>query len=123
MTAPQRHGPWQILSRREVYRDPWIGVERHEVIRPDGAPGSHCVVNLLPGISVLPVDDRGIVYLTEEFHYGVGRETIEVVSGGIDPGEEVEAAARRELAEELGISARDWIDLGVCDPFTSIVVS
>ena len=26
MTEPTRHGPWQILSRAEVYRDPWIEV-------------------------------------------------------------------------------------------------
>lgn len=123
MTTPESHGPWRILSRREVYRDPWIEVERDEVIRPDGAPGSHCIVRLLAGVSVLPLDERGTVYLTEEFHYGVGRTTIEVVSGGIDPGEDAERAARRELEEELGITAREWTDLGVCDPFTSIVVS
>ena len=72
---------------------------------------------------MLPLDDGGNVHLTEEFHYGVGRTTIEVVSGGIEPGEDAEIAARRELAEELGITAEEWTDMGVCDPFTSIVVS
>ena len=43
--------------------------------------------------------------------------------GGIDAGESPEAAARRELREELGITARELVDLGVCDPFTSVVVS
>jgi ADP-ribose pyrophosphatase len=123
MPFPQRHGPWQILSRREVYRDAWIELERDEVIRPDGAPGSHCTVRLKPGVSVLPLDAQGMVHLTEEFHYGVGRTTIEVVSGGIEPGEDPLAAARRELQEELGITASEWLDLGVCDPFTSVVVS
>ncbi|HEV3136655.1 MAG TPA: NUDIX hydrolase [Pirellulales bacterium] len=123
MTFPNRHGPWQILSRREVYRDAWIELVRHEVTRPDGAPGSHCIVRLKPGVSVLPLDARGIVHLTEEFHYGVGRATIEVVSGGIEPGEDPLVTARRELQEELGITAGEWIDLGVCDPFTSVVVS
>jgi ADP-ribose diphosphatase len=123
MNFPQRHGPWQILARTEVYRDPWIALDRDDVIRPDGKPGTHCVVRLKPGVSVLPLDDRGMVYLTEEFHYGVGRLTIEAVSGGIEPGEDPLDCARRELLEELGISAGEWIDLGVCDPFTSVVVS
>ncbi|MEX0979162.1 MAG: NUDIX hydrolase [Pirellulales bacterium] len=123
MNIPRRHGPWQILKRSEVYRDPWIELVRDEVIRPDGAPGSHCIVRLKPGVSVLPVDDDGMTYLTEEFHYAVGRVTIETVSGGVDGNEDAERAARRELEEELGITAREWIELGTCDPFTSVVTS
>ncbi len=123
MTYPREHGPWQILSRREVYRDPWIDVTRDEVIRPDGQNGSHCIVRLKAGVSVLAVDDAGVAYLTEEFHYAVGRVTLEAVSGGIDAGESAEAAAHRELQEELGIVADQWHDLGVVDPFTSVVLS
>jgi ADP-ribose pyrophosphatase len=123
VTFPTSHGPWHILARKEVYRDAWIALDRDEVIRPDGQPGTHCILHLKPGVSVLPLDDQGMVYLTEEFHYGVGRVTVEVVSGGIEPDEQAELTARRELQEELGITAKEWIDLGVCDPFTSVVVS
>jgi ADP-ribose pyrophosphatase len=98
-------------------------VDRDQVIRPDGAPGTHCIVHLLHGISVLAVDDDGTAYLTQDFHYGVGRTTIEVVSGGVEAGEDPLSAAQRELREELGITAGQWLDMGVCDPFTTIVVS
>jgi ADP-ribose pyrophosphatase len=123
MNTSRRHGPWTILKRNDVYRDPWIELVQDEVIRPDGAAGSHCIVRLKPGVSVLPVDDDGMTYLTEEFHYAVGRVTVEAVSGGIDGSEDAERTARRELEEELGITAREWIDLGMCDPFTSVVTS
>jgi ADP-ribose pyrophosphatase len=123
MDFPRQHGPWQILSRREVYRDPWIDVVRDEVIRPDGKPGSHCVVQITSGVSVVAVDDDGAAYLTEEFHYAVGRVTLEAVSGGIDDGETAEQAAHRELHEEIGVTAETLVDLGLCDPFTSIVTS
>jgi hypothetical protein len=83
----KRHGPWQIIESHEVYRDPWVAVRRDNVIRPDGKPGTHSVVMLKPGVTVLAIDDETNVYLTEEFHYGVGRITIEAVSGGIEPGE------------------------------------
>ena len=119
----RQHGPWQIVASREVYRDPWTRLRRDEVIRPDGAPGSYSVVDLKPGVSVLAIDDADDAYLTEEFHYGVGRVTIEAVSGGIDAGEEALATAKRELREELGIEADHWTDLGTVDPFTSNVVS
>ncbi len=119
----KQHGPWKIRGTQNVYTDPWIDVRRDDVIRPDGADGTHCVVEMKPGVSVLPLDDEGFVYLTEEFHYGVGRTTIETVSGGIEPGEDARGTAERELQEELGIRAGRWTDLGTVDPFTSIVVS
>jgi ADP-ribose pyrophosphatase len=78
---------------------------------------------LKPGVSVLALDEQQNVYLTEEFHYGVGRVTLEVVSGGCEATEDPLCTAQRELQEELGITAAQWDDLGVCDPFTANVVS
>jgi len=119
----QEHGPWQIVQSHEVYRDPWTVVRKDDVIRPDGQPGTHTVVTIKPGVCVLALDDDQHVYLTEEFHYGVGRTTIEAVSGGSEPDEETLLTAKRELQEELGIEADDWTDLGIVDPFTANVVS
>jgi ADP-ribose pyrophosphatase len=119
----QTHGPWKITGTRQVYQDAWLVLRRDEVIRPDGRPGTHVVVEIKPGVSVLALDGAGFAYLTDEFHYGVGRDTLEVVSGGIDPGEDPLTTAQRELREELGITAATWTPFGVVDPFTSIVVS
>lgn len=117
------HGPWRILKTNAIYQDPWIRVRVDDVLRPDGKPGIHSVITIKPGINVVALDERGHVYLTEEFHYAVGRVTIEAVSGGIEPGEEPQTTARRELREELGLDADGWQDLGVVDPFTANVVS
>lgn len=116
-------GPWKIVRSNDVYRDPWIAVQVDDVIRPDGNPGIHSIIHLKPGVCVVARDADGWVHLTEEFHYAVGRVTMEGVSGGIEPGEEPLTTARRELREELGIVAETWTDLGVVDPFTANVVS
>jgi ADP-ribose pyrophosphatase len=117
----QQHGPWQILNSNDVYCDAWLQVRKDNVIRPDGAPGTHSVVFLKPGVSVLALDDDDRVYLTDEFHYAVGRRTLEVVSGGREPDELPLAAAQRELEEELGITAGEWTEMGSFDPFTTML--
>ncbi len=117
------HGPWKIVASSSIYRDPWIEVRRDDVIRPDGQEGTHCVVEMKPGVCVAALDEEGYVYLTDEFHYGIGRDSIEGVSGGIEPGETPLDTAGRELEEELGLRAQRWTDLGTVDPFTTIVVS
>jgi len=53
----------------------------------------------------------------------LGAESLEVVSGAIDEGEEPLEAARRELKEETGIVAEKWTDLGLVNPFTEGVHS
>ncbi len=118
-----QYGPWTIRASREVYADPWVRVRRDEVVRPDGADGTHALVDVKAGVSVLAMDDDRRVYLTREFHYAVGRHTLEVVSGGLEPGELPRCCAERELAEELGIVAKRWTPLGSLDPMTSIVTS
>lgn len=118
-----QHGPWLIVKSHSVYQDPWVQVQRDEVIRPDGQPGTYAVVQIKPGVCVLAMDDEHHVYLTEEFHYAVGQTTLECVSGGRDGEESPLAAAQRELREEIGIEAEDWQDLGRLDPFTASVLS
>jgi ADP-ribose pyrophosphatase len=119
----KEHGPWKIRSTREIHRDRWVTLTVDEVVRPDGTPGTFSVVQVMPGVCVLAVDGDGIAYLAEEFRYAVGRPSLEVVGGGVEPGEAPLAAAKRELKEELGIEASDWTDLGALDPFTSMVLS
>ncbi|MCY2933270.1 MAG: NUDIX hydrolase [Planctomycetota bacterium] len=120
---PLKYGPWVIQERSIVYQDPWLKVTRDIVARPDGSPGSYGVSHMKPGVCVLAIDGDGICHLTEEFHYAVGRVTLECVSGGIEPGEGVFETAQRELAEELGLCAGKWTDLGMVDPFTAIALS
>ncbi len=116
-------GPWKVVQSRDVYADPWIRVQVDDVIRPDGQPGIHSIIHIKPGVCVLALDAERHVYLTEEFHYAVGRVTLEGVSGGCEKDEPPIDAAKRELREELGIVAAKWTELGVIDPFTANVVS
>lgn len=119
----KKHGPWTIKKSTIKYKNRWINVREDVVTRPDGKPGIFGVVEMVPGASVLPMDNEGNVYLTKEFRYGVGQDSIEVVSGGIDKHETPIQAAKRELKEELGFTAKKIIKLGKIDPFTSVVIS
>lgn len=119
----QKNGPWQIKSSEIKYQNPWIIVREDKVVRPDGKDGIFGVVEMVAGVSVLPIDGEGNVYLTEEFRYGIRRKSIEAISGGVDQNESNMEAAQRELEEEAGLRAKDWVDLGIVNPFTSVVVS
>jgi 8-oxo-dGTP pyrophosphatase MutT (NUDIX family) len=116
-------GCWQVEETVERYKSAWLEVKEDKVISPDGRAGTFATVKLKPGISVLAINENEEVYLTSEYRYAVEHVSIEVVSGAIDGGESPAVAARRELREELGIEAAQWVDLGVVDPLTSILSS
>lgn len=116
-----KKGPWSVIETKTVYKNQWLHVTEDAVVRPDGKNGTYSVVHLKHGVAILPIDTENNVYLTKEYHYAVERETIEVVSGGIDADETTEDAALRELNEELGITADEVTELGKIHPLTSAV--
>jgi 8-oxo-dGTP pyrophosphatase MutT (NUDIX family) len=118
---PRKNGPWVIKGRVLKHRDRFIEVSEDQVVRPNGEEGSYATVRVIRGVCTLPLDGDGVVYLTRQFRYAVERESVEVVGGGVDAGEEVAAAARRELQEELGLTADEWIDLGEISMDTGII--
>jgi 8-oxo-dGTP pyrophosphatase MutT (NUDIX family) len=119
----RKNGPWTVEVTTRKYQNAWIEVDEDRVITPSGRAGTFTTVRMKPGISVLAMDGEGVVYLTAEFRYAIGRESLEVVSGAIDGDESPLTAAKRELREELGIEAAEWLELGVTDPFTSVIHS
>lgn len=117
----QKHGPWTIQETTQKYQNSFINVHEDQVLQPDGQSGKYATVKMKPGVAILPIDSERVVYLTRQFRYALGKESIEVVCGAIEEDEPPFEAAQREVQEELGIKAEEWIDLGVFDLDTSIV--
>lgn len=117
---PYQHGPFEVTSSQPVYKTPWIQVREDKVIRPGGSAGIFGIVEMVPGSSILPFED-GYVWLVKEFKYGIGRESLEVISGAIDGTESPLQAAQRELAEEIGATGSEWLNFGFIDPFTTVI--
>ena len=106
-------GPWTRHARRTAYENPWITVWHDDVTRPDGSPGIYGVVhfaNLAAG--VLAIDDLDRVLLVGQHRYALDAYSWEIPEGGVPNGETPLEGARRELAEETGVTAAAWRELG-----------
>lgn len=104
--------PWRTLGAREVYRNPWITVTEYRVLRPDGTPGIYGVVDPHDNAAVVALDAEERVTLVGEFLYPLQLHAWMIPSGQVEAGEDPLAAARRELAEETGLEAEEWLALG-----------
>jgi ADP-ribose pyrophosphatase len=112
MSLEEFDNPWEKLSTKVVYDNPWIRVREDAVMRPDGQPGIYGVVHFKNiAVGVLAVE-AGELYLVGQFRYTLERYSWEIPEGGCPEGEDPLQAARRELEEETGLRAKQWTKMG-----------
>jgi ADP-ribose pyrophosphatase len=103
--------PWRTLSSRVVYENPWIRLDEDRVELPDGRSTIYGVVRCGSCVGVLPFLDPETVVLIRQYRYVARGVYWEMPTGGVHAGEAVEAAAQRELAEEIGYTAARLVPL------------
>lgn len=96
----------RVLSSKVVYRGPVFGVRSDRVIEPGGVAVTRDVVTHHGSVVVLPVFPDRRILLIRQYRHAVGCSLWELVAGRVEPGEQPLAAARRELLEETGYTAR-----------------
>lgn len=108
--------PWKTLSSRLIYQNPWFRVIEDQVIRPDGEPGIYGIVDFAPSVGVLALNERNEVALVGQWRYTRQRYCWELPVGASKPTDPTMLdAAQRELREETGLEAADWLEIGVLD--------
>ena len=66
-----------------------------------------------PGASaVVAIDDDNRIIMEKQFRYALNDYLLEIPAGKLDAGEDPLVCAKRELEEETGIIASEWISLG-----------
>ena len=96
------------MSREIVHVGRRIRVAVDTLTAPDGTTIKRDAV-LHPGaVVILPVIDAGHVCLLRNHRWVIGETLWEIPAGTLEPGEDLEPAARRELEEETGYTAATW---------------
>lgn len=112
---------WTRLASDVRFASQWFEVRRDEARRPDGSIGKYDHVVAPPAVTVLAVDDLDRVAVTRQWIYTHDEPQWRLPAGRIDDHDcAPEAAARRELAEETGVEAREWTALGAVNGADSL---
>ncbi|MBC7826277.1 MAG: NUDIX hydrolase [Chitinophagaceae bacterium] len=108
----EQHNPWQRLSERKVYDNPWIQVTEYDVINPSGGKGIYGKVHFKNlGIGIIPLDKDLNTYLVGQYRFTLDQYSWEIPEGGCPIGTDPLETAKRELLEETGLIAGQWTHL------------
>jgi ADP-ribose pyrophosphatase len=113
-TTVKQHPPRKsekILSQKTLYHGSVFDVRRDRLIEPSGLVVLRDVVVHPGSVVILPIFDDGRILLIRQYRHSAAQYLWELVAGRIDHGENPVAAAKRELSEETGYTARRYHQL------------
>ena len=100
------------VATTPVYNGDVINVRVDTVRLPNGRESDREIVYYPSSVCVVAVDPHQNVILVRQFRKTADRFLMEVPAGKMEPGEDPEEAALRELQEETGHAAAKWQLLG-----------
>jgi len=101
----------RVLSSRTAFRGKVFRVTAEEIVEPSGVKVRRDTVRHSGSVVIMAVEDsreKPRLLLARQFRYPAGDYLWELPAGRIDEGEDALTAAKRELLEETGYTARKW---------------
>ncbi len=101
---------WAVTGSRHVLQDRWISVRADNCVTAEGTEiAPYYVLEYPDWVIIVAIDDQDRIILVEQYRHGRGIMSLELPTGGVEPGDtDLVTAAARELAEETGYVSSDW---------------
>ena len=93
----------ETLHSERLYEGRILNLRRDRVRLPDGREADREVVEHRGSVVMLALHADGLIPFVRQWRAPARRSLLELPAGTLDPGEDPEAAAARELAEEVGL--------------------
>ena len=106
------------LSRERVFDGIILHIDHVTNQLPNGKAAKREIAVHVGASAVLPIDGEGNIYLVRQFRAPIDQILLEIPAGKLDSVDEDRLlAAKRELKEETGLEAENWLHL--TDTFTT----
>jgi ADP-ribose pyrophosphatase len=107
------------INSEVAYQGPFMTVKCDTVRLPDGKHATREYVKHPGAVMVIPLFDDGRVLMESQYRYAMGKVMYEYPAGKLDPNEDSLTCAKRELLEETGYTAREYVYLTRVHPIIS----
>jgi ADP-ribose pyrophosphatase len=102
----------RIVESQRIYDGRVVHLRVDTIDRGDGHTYRREVIEHGGAVAMVPLDEAGNVILVRQHRAAAAKNLLEIPAGGLEPGEQREACARRELQEEIGYYPEKLTELG-----------
>jgi len=119
MTQQDRHLIEEKIASEEILKGRFLHAFRDTVRLPDGGTATREYVVHPGAVMMIPILEDGRLVMERQYRYPMGRVMVEFPAGKLDGPEDVLGCAKRELLEETGYTAAEWVRAGQLHPVIS----
>ncbi len=103
---------FETLHTEILYRGAVFDVRKDDLLLPNGHVSQIDVVDHHDAVTMIPVDEQGMVWFIRQYRHPAKKIMLELPAGVAEAGETPELTAQREIREEIGVSAEKLIKIG-----------
>ncbi len=102
----------KLISSKIIFQGKVFDVHQDQIQLPDGEQHQIDLVQHLPAVTMLPVDENGQIRFVRQYRHPAEKYLLELPAGVMDSDELPEVSALRELREEIGMGAKNLERIG-----------
>jgi ADP-ribose pyrophosphatase len=103
---------FETIRSEKKYRGKAFDVRQDQVRLPDGQTVSLDIIDHVGAVTLIPVDENGMIWFVRQYRHATGKLLLELPAGTLESGEQPEACALRELREETGVACKHLQKVG-----------
>jgi ADP-ribose pyrophosphatase len=93
------------LNSKSIYHGRVFNLRQDQVRLPNGQTVDLDIVEHPGAVVLVPLDDENHLWFVRQYRHAAATVLLELPAGTIEPGEDLEICALRELREEIGMAA------------------
>ncbi|MFP3853766.1 MAG: NUDIX hydrolase [Anaerolineales bacterium] len=102
----------KITNQAQIYQGKVFNVRTDQLRFEDGRQVAYDIVEHPGSVTIIPVDDDGLIWLIRQYRHPAGGSLLEFPAGTLEKDEDPEACALRECQEEIGMAPGELDYLG-----------
>ena len=105
------HKKAHVHKLHQLYQGALFSFVSEDVTLPNGSRTELAMVRHPGSTAVVPLFEDGTVLMERQYRHAVGKYLLEIPAGTLEPGESPLICAKRELEEETGYVAEQFVEI------------